>query len=162
MNGYTEDKAFRALLVIGLAGIIFWSAYGHVMAFYEDSVKEKHGDKAWDEGIKMGHLHGLSNSVVAAVASIALPLIRSIKSKLKTALAVTLGISLVSFNLGYTFAAFMTGAPTEEAFDTARSIALDWFIVPISVLASIVGGILFVALLYDLARKKEIPGYTQT
>ena len=149
-----EDKAFRVLFVIGLAGIIFWSTYGHIMAFYEDSIKEAHGKKAWSDGIKMAHLHGLSNSIVATVVSIALPLIKSIRPKLKIALAVLLGLSLNSFNLGYTYAAFTTTLPTEEAFDSARAIALNWFIVPTSTLASIVGGILFAALLYNLTRKK--------
>lgn len=149
-----EDKAFRVLLAIGLFGIIFWSTYGHIMAFYEDSIKAVYGDEAWKEGIKMAHLHGLSNSVVAAVASIALPLIKSIRPRRKTSLAVVLGISLFAFNLGYTYAAFATTAPTEEAFDSARAVALNWFIMPISMLASVVGGILFAALLYDLTRKK--------
>lgn len=161
MSEFTEDKAFRVLLVIGLFGMIFWSTYGHIMAYYEDSITEVHGNKAWEEGIKMGHLHGLSNSLVAAVASIALPLIKSIRSRPKAFLAAVLGLSLFSFNLGYTYAALTTAAPTEQAFDSSRVVALNWFIVPISVLASIVGGILFIALVYDLISKKDISRYAK-
>jgi len=151
---FAEDKAFRVLLVIGLFGILFWSTYGHFMGAYEDPIKEVYGDAAWDEGIKLGHSMGLSNSLVATVAAIALPLIKSIRQRLKTALALVLGLSLVFFSLGFTYAAFTTKAPTEEAFDAALAIANQWITIPISLIASIVGVILFLALLYDLARKK--------
>lgn len=153
-KSFTDDKAFRVLLVVGLFGILFWSTYGHVMAAYEDSITATFGSAAWEDGIRMGHLHGLSNSIAATAAAIALPLIKSIRTRLKTVLALVLGLTLVLWNLGYTYAVFTTTAPTDEAFETALSTATNWILIPFSMLASLAGGILFVALLYDLIKKK--------
>lgn len=152
-KSFTDDKAFRVLLVIGLFGILFWSTYGHIMALYEDNITATYGSLAWDEGIRFGHLHGLSNSIAATAAAIALPLIKSIRQRLKTALATVFGLSLVFWNLGYTYAAFTTTAPTDAAFETARATATQWIMIPISWFASLAGAILFVTLLYDLIKK---------
>jgi len=153
-KSFTDDKAFRVLLVIGLFGILFWSTYGHIMAAYEDSITAAYGATAFDEGIRFGHLHGLSNSIAATAAAIALPLIKSIRQRLKMALAAVFGLALVFWNLGYTYAVFTTTAPTDEAFSTALSTATQWIMIPISWFASIAGAILFVTLLYDLIKKK--------
>ncbi len=154
MGEFTDDTAFRVLLVITLFGIIFWTTYGHIMALYEDSLVQAYGELAWDEGIKMAHLHGLSNTFVVGIIALALPLIVSIGKRLKTLLATVSGLSFVFWNLGYTYAAFTTTAPTDEAFESAKTFTLNYFMIPLSWLASITAGILFIALLYDLARKK--------
>jgi hypothetical protein len=152
-KSFTDDKAFRVLLVIGLFGILFWSTYGHIMALYEDNITATYGATAFSDGIRFGHLHGLSNSIAATAAAIALPLIKSIRQRLKMALATVFGLALVFWNLGYTYAAFTTTAPTDTAFATALSTATNWILIPISTFASIAGAILFVALLYDLKKK---------
>lgn len=160
MGEFTEDSAFRALLVIGLFGLLFWSTYGHAIGYYEDSVSpslsEKYGALAFDEGFRMAHLHSMTNSLVALAASIALPLITSIKRRLKTALAAVFGLSLILWNTAYLIAALTEAAPTDDAFEAAKTNALNWFGIPLSFVASLVGLVLFAALLYDLARKKPI------
>ena len=155
MSEFFKDTAFRTLLVIGIIGIVFWSTYGHALAYYEDSLRATYGDVAFEDGFRMAHLHGLSNSLAAAVSAIALPLIVSLGRRLKTAIAAILGISLVFWNLGYTYAALTTSPATEEAFNAAKSNATTMFLVPISWLASITGIILLLVLLYDLIRKKS-------
>lgn len=164
MGDFTEDTAFRALVVIGLVGILFWSTFGHAIAYYEDSLVATYGPLAFDEGFKMAHLHSMVNSSVTLAAAVALPLITSIGRRLKTALATVLGLSLVTWNATYLYAAMTTTAftttatPTpdelDSAFEAARTAALQWIGIPISWLASVVGGILFLALIYDLARRK--------
>lgn len=158
MGEFTEDPAFRALLVIGLFGLLFWSTYGHAIGYYEDSVSpslsEKYGALAFDEGFRFAHLHSMTNSLVATAASIALPLITSIRRRLKTVLAIVLGLSLILWNTSYLVAALTESAPTDEAFEAAKTNALNWIGIPLSWIASVVGIILFLALLYDLARKK--------
>lgn len=154
MGDFTEDPAFRALLVLGLLGLLFWSTYGHAIGYYEESLVAQYGSLAFDEGFRMAHLHSMTNSLVATAAAVAMPLIVSIGRRLKTALAAIFGLSLITWNTAYLYAALTTAAPTDEAFETARTNALNLIGIPISWIATAVGLILFVVFIYDIARKK--------
>jgi len=153
---FLQDPAFRLLLVISLFGILFWTTLGHALAYYSDYIRATYGSSAYTGGFRFAHMHSTANSLVAGVASIALPLITSIKRKLKTFLALLFGLSLISWNVGYIWAGLTTTTPTTAAFNTQLVIATNYWIIPISWLASIAGGILFLALLYDLIRKRPL------
>lgn len=154
MGEFTEDPAFRALLVIGIFGLLFWSTYGHAIAYYEDSLVATYGSLAFDEGFKMAHLHSMTNSLVAVASAIAMPLIVSIGKRLKTGLAIIFGLSLLTWNTAYLYGALTTTAPTDEAFEAARTNALNLIGIPLSWVATAVGLIFFVVFIYDIARKK--------
>lgn len=61
---------------------------------------------------------------------------------------------LAFWNLSYKWAAVAPSAPTDAALNQVRAIVSQWFLASVSWLAILVGGILFLTLLYDLARQK--------
>lgn len=154
MGDFTDDPAFRVLLVIGIFGLLFWSTYGHAIAYYEDSLTAQYGSLAFDEGFKMAHLHSMVNSTAAVASAIAMPLIVSLGRRVKTGLAAIFGLSLLTWNTAYLYAALTTTAPTDEAFEAARTNALNIIGIPLSWIATVVGLIFFVVFIYDLVRKK--------